>query len=398
MRLAWSRPRRFLLGRFRASGSLRPAAVALSAAAAVAGFAAAPARAYLGAPDVHISANQFVDGVGQPFRLLGVNRSGTEYECVQAPAGPDDRSGIWYGPYDGAAIAAMLSWHINSVRLHLNEDCWLGLNGAPKHSSAARYRAAIIGLVDRMHAAGLVVILDLHWAAPGSMLADGQRNMADRDHSIRFWSSVATTFKRDSSIVFDLFNEPVHVSWSCLRAGCRTSAACAAVCKPRPTRRRYRTASMQELVDAVRSTGAAQPLLIAGPQFAQDLSRWGQFAPHDRVGQLAASFHVYVAKADQPIAGDCREQCWDATVAPVAARVPVVTGEFGESDCQHGFIDRYMSWADAHGVSYIGFGWNLFGCGNGPDLIRDWAGDPTPYGIGLRDHLASLAAAGRPAS
>jgi endoglucanase len=74
---------------------------------------------------------------------------------------------------------------------------------------------------------------------------------------------------------------------------------------------------------------------------------------------------------------------------PVAARVPVVTGELGEDDCAHGFIDEYMGWADAHGVSYLGWAWNVWDCKTGPALITDYAGTPTPYRVGLRDHLAA---------
>jgi endoglucanase len=75
--------------------------------------------------------------------------------------------------------------------------------------------------------------------------------------------------------------------------------------------------------------------------------------------------------------------------------VPVVTGENGESDCAHGYVDSYMAWADAHGISYLGWTWNPWDCSSGPALISDWNGTPTPYGAGLRDHLAALAAARR---
>ena len=79
----------------------------------------------------------------------------------------------------------------------------------------------------------------------------------------------------------------------------------------------------------------------------------------------------------------------------MAAKVPVVTGEFGENDCAHGYADSYMTWADAHGLSYLGWTWNPWDCGGGPALISDWNGTPTAYGAGLRDHLAALVAAHR---
>src|SRR5437773_2341658 len=57
--------------------------------------------------------------------------------------------------------------------------------------------------------------------------ADGRtgqgRQMADLDHSPAFWSSVASFFKNDHGVVFDLFNEPHDISWECWLNGCTTS-------------------------------------------------------------------------------------------------------------------------------------------------------------------------------
>jgi endoglucanase len=50
-----------------------------------------------------------------------------------------------------------------------------------------------------------------------------------------------------------------------------------------------------------------------------------------------------------------------------------------------------MNWADAAGVSYLGWAWNPFGCSSGPALISSWDGQATAYGVGLRDHLIRLA-------
>src|SRR5712671_7022076 len=75
-----------------------------------------------GAPTVRVQGNQLVDSAGHALRLRGVNRSGTEYACAQG-------WGIFDGPSDSTSIAAIASWHVNAVRVPLNEDCWLGING-----------------------------------------------------------------------------------------------------------------------------------------------------------------------------------------------------------------------------------------------------------------------------
>src|SRR6185295_17003336 len=82
---------------------------------------------------LHVSGNKIVNGAGQNVRLLGVNRSGGEYMCVQG-------RGIWDGPSDAASIQAMLTWKINAVRIPLNEDCWLAINGVDPAMNGAVYQ------------------------------------------------------------------------------------------------------------------------------------------------------------------------------------------------------------------------------------------------------------------
>ncbi len=334
------------------------------------------------APSVRVDGNHLVNAAGQTVRLLGVDRSGSEYMCLGGSA-------VFSGPTDDAAVRAMAGWDIDAVRVPLNEDCWLGINGVAPAVSGAAYDKAIERYVHTLEAFGLIVILDLHWAAPGSYLADSQWPMADADHAPAFWSSVATAFKGDHGVVFDLFNEPYITSWSCWRNGCRTSYS------DNGTEVAYRTAGMQQLVDAIRSTGATQPLMLGGLDWASDDSGWLAHEPSDPDGQLVASFHTY------NFSGCNTLSCWNRTIAPLAQHVPVVTGEIGENDCAHGYIDSYMRWADNAGVSYLGWAWDSTGppsywnCSSGPALITNYKGAPTAYGVGLKIHLAQLAAAGR---
>ncbi|TMB60207.1 MAG: glycoside hydrolase family 5 protein, partial [Chloroflexi bacterium] len=243
-------------------------------APALAAPAAAPAPL-----SIRIVGNHFVDANDQPMRLLGVNRSGTEYECM-------DGRGPFDGPADAQSIAVMASWHVNAVRVPLNEDCWLGINGAPAAYSGANYREGIAAYVRRLHDAGLYAIVDLHWNAPGSVPADGRtgqgRPMADGDHAPSFWRSVARAFRADPAVVFDLYNEPHDISWNCWQNGCMTTDALGA----------WQVAGFQSLLDVVRATGARNPILVAGNRWAGDLRGW----PHglvDPLHQLAASWHVF---------------------------------------------------------------------------------------------------------
>jgi PKD repeat protein len=320
---------------------------------------------------VTVQGNHLVNGKGQVIRLLGVNRSGTEYACAQG-------WGIFDGPSDAASIAVIAGWHTNVVRVPLNEDCWLGINGVNPLHAGANYQTAIANYVAALHASGIYAILELHWTAAGTTLASGQQPMPDADHAPTFWSSVATAYKNDPAVIFDLFNEPypdqagAANAWACWRDGCSISG--------------FTAAGMQSLVTAVRNAGATtQPIMLGGLGYSSDLSQWLAFKPSDPDNGLVGSFHLYNFAACTVL------RCWNTVIGGVAAVNPVVTGELGENDCGHTFIDGYMPWADTNGVSYLGWAWNPYDCSTFPSLISDYAGTPTAFGIGLRDHLAALA-------
>jgi hypothetical protein len=371
----------------------------------------APSRA-AGAPlSISVSGNHFVNGAGQTIRLLGVNHASFEYACDEGYAYDD-------GQMTDADAAAIASWGANAVRVPLNEDCWLGINGDPNSSQGADppltkagYQQEVENYVAALHAHGLYAILDLHWSAPGANKADGQQPMPD-EHSAPFWTSVATTFKSDPAVVFDVFNEPFSpgdprsgddpahpVSWDCWVAGnCQV---------PRYsntdtlTADLYTAVGMQALVTAIRSAGATQPVLVGGLDYANDLTGWVAHAPNDPLNQEAASFHNYMGKACD------NASCWNSQIAPVAANVPVVTGEFDEDNYTEAqcanktpstFDQDYMNWADAHGVGYLAWGWWVLtqdekdqaGC-SAFYLLDDYSGTPAvPNGTALHDHLLSL--------
>ena len=91
---------------------------------------------------LHVDGNRLVNSAGTTVVLHGADMSGTEFVCVQGWTGdpfggqPED---------DPATFAAMKSWGIDVVRIPLNEDCWLGINGVRIGGTA--YRQPVIELV-----------------------------------------------------------------------------------------------------------------------------------------------------------------------------------------------------------------------------------------------------------
>jgi hypothetical protein len=292
---------------------------------------------------------------------------------------------------DQASVSAMKSWHVNAVRVPLNEACWNGEWYVPPRYRGAAYRRAVEAYVRLLNRNGMVAILDLHWSdgaytGPASLCPSAQalcqKPMPDAAQAVPFWASVARAFRGNDAVVFDLFNEPFPQAatgsesqgWRCwLRGG----GACPGLS--------YRAAGMQSLVDAIRSAGARNVILAAGTMFADDLTGWLGHEPADPDHNLAASWHSYnFNRCAAP-------SCWQGQVAPVIARVPVVAAEIGENDCSGGYIGPLMRWLDARAAGYLAWAWNAdFSCAGGPGLITSYTGKPTGYGRGYRAHLRSL--------
>jgi endoglucanase len=219
-------------------------------------------------------------------------------------------------------------------------------------------------------------------------MATGQQPMLNRDHSIAFWQQVANVYKTNTGVLFDLHNEPypdgnrdTAAAWDCWKNGTTTSNASACP----GSGLSYQAAGMQEIINAVRATGSANPILLGGVQYANALSQWLTYEPQDATGNLLASWHVYSFNV-------CNStSCYDATAAPVAAAVPLVAGEIGENDCGTAMLTTLMGWLDAHNSGYLAWTWDTWGtaCSN-LSLVSNYDGTPTTYGQTYKDHLASL--------
>ncbi len=375
-----------------------------------------------GTVSVAVQGNHLVNADGQSMRRLGVDRSGTEYACEQG-------WGIFDGPSDAASVAAMAGWHVNAVRIPLNEGCWLGqyttaddpylvAGGNPVPYEGAAYQSAITQYVSLLHQYGMVAILDLsvlNVAVPDAMSVLPMPDSADTP---AFWTSVATTFEGDPGVVFDLYNEPnpgssgsypydTTADWNCWLDGCTIPWHGSS----------YAAVGMQSLVQTVRATGATQPILLGSVDWSGDYglngsgddSGWLTYESEIDPGHtdgIVADMHTYSCGAGDDGSGGCNGDtdynsycvtatCWQDMIAPLTQVVPVVTAEFGDYDCDPGYPAAYMQFADQYGISYLGWTWDAtdsdggdsWTCDN-PSLIEDYDGTPTAEGAALQSHLA----------
>jgi len=296
----------------------------------------------------HVVGNAIIDAHGAPHRFHGLDRPSLE----------------WSGTGDHlsqADYALMASWKANVVRIALNQDFWL--QASPSY--APGYAQTVDQQIQWAEAAGLDVVLDLHWSDKGDFSTKpAQQRMADA-HSLTFWQEVATRYKGDGRVLFELYNEPHDVPWSVWLSG-------------GPSGDGFTVTGMQQLYDAVRGAGAENLVLCGGLQFAYDLSAAAQAPVHGH--NIVYATHPYNQPNKQPAN-------WDAGFGNLTALYPVMATEFGDTgSCAGDYYSALIAYADAHGMSWSGWAWYPSGC-TFPSLVTDWNGTPTAAGQVVKSAL-----------
>jgi hypothetical protein len=293
----------------------------------------APNGYYVVGPTIYDSNNQ-------PHLFHGVDRPSLEWD----PEGEGETGeGI-----PASDFAAMKTWGANVVRISLNQDFWI--QGAALYSSSY---APIVGqAISQAEAAGLDVILDLHWSDQGNLAVTAkgtaedtagnsdQQQMADAN-SVTFWTQVATAYKGDGHVMFELYNEPNNVTppvW--LNGGTPMNGSFTAV-------------GMQQLYNAVRMTaGADNIVLIGGLNWAYDLSEVVNGT------SVVQGFNiVYVTHPYSQNGTPDQQPDWGAYFGNLASISPVMATEFGDNTCDPTYESSIISYFDANKISWSGFAW-----------------------------------------
>ncbi len=381
-----------------------------------------PAAAPNPALAVKIAGGKLVDATGKVIQLRGMDCFGLETTAVHkwSPNNPWGDNGC-NGPPDWNVIRNV--WKANAIRLPLNEASWLGYmcydyDGTPHDPDPGKnYQATVMTAVNAITAQGMAVILDAHWTAPnftmlngtvGPLTPMGQGPMTNTDHSIDFWKSIATTFKDFPNVIFDLYNEPDLPTY--LAPGTDAWATLVnggpAVSHQNNTQgganyvihQPWTVAGWNQLVAAIRATGATNVIMCAGLDFAKDQSGWLTHLPMDPLNQIACSVHLYPAynttwgtpAYSQP---NYAPQVWTDLQSIIAAGHPVIVGETGDR-CAPGtvgapFLATVLPWVDANNASCLGWSWAVT-AGTDDDLNKDAAGTPTDgYGVAFKNWLVN---------
>jgi endoglucanase len=332
----------------------------------VVGEASAPAVAPGG---YYTSGATVCSASGTPHIFHGVDRPSLEWD----PQGEfNGGEGI-----PASDFQAMASWHANIVRIAMNQDFWL--------SDAALYQPAYEDTVDRAvhdaEAAGLDVILDLHWSDAGnievtetgsargaqqnSSLFSDQQQMADVN-SKEFWSEVAAKYAGDGHVLFELYNEPNNIPWDVWING-----GMVATSGPSGTVVTFQAVGMQDLYDTVRQTGAKNLVIAGGLNWAFDLSGVAQ----NRIQgfNIMYATHPYDTSNRAP-------SVWPSSFGYLAEGdiAPVIATEFGDgsSGCTGAWDTELIEYAAQYNISWTAWAWWVGGC-SFPALLSDWSYTPT---------------------
>jgi endoglucanase len=368
---------------------------------------AGPASGGGGTDGIKVVGTTLENGAGARIHLHGVDRSGTEYACVQGFGMTDGPGSTATNPTE---FGPMQSWGINSVLIGLNEDCWLGINGAGisnwARDSGQNYINEIKAEVKQAEADGIYPVLALYWLAPGSNVASSHIPLTDNDHAPLFWEEVADTFKNDPDVIFRLEEEPTfwyapEGNWQCWAKGdvqysemsvnqygtAPTPSSNTLHCtgaNPLYNNAYYAPVGMQSLVNIVRGTGATNVIQLPGLAYANDASCDPTQSPvscgmldsadgsmvTDPINQMMANFDMYPDTSQV-----CETlSCYQTEFAPIAKVMPVDLGETGYGGPQDNILLNYM---DSIGQgNYYAFAWDTWST-----LITSYSGTPmSPFG------------------
>jgi endoglucanase len=320
-------------------------------------------------PGLSVKGTEILTDDRRPITLIGATRSSLEYQCTGD------------GHFRAADFAAMRAWGMNVVRFTLSSEFW-----ANHDATCPAYRETVRDAVATAEAQGLYVILDLQWNAPFDLRGDrshggAQCPLPDAHQDVAFWQDLASIFRNDRHVLFDLYGEPHNISWSTWYYGGTITNGCNSIISwghANIERGRYTAIGMRDLVALVHAIAPENTLVVSGLDWGYDLSLVKRYP-------LATTNLLYDT---HPFAyGDKQPGYWDSAFGDLAQHAAVIAGEFGSYDCKTAYSAQAIAYFTAHHMSWLAWAWNPSTC-VGPTLIADWSGKPTiPYGAYIHQQM-----------
>ena len=197
----------------------------------------------------------------------------------------------------------------------------------------------------------MVALLDLHTNALVPCAKPTQQAMPDQ-RSVDFWTTVATRYKSNPNVAFDLYNEPHNATDTVWRDGGTVTSSGVT----------YVATGMQKLYDTVRATGAGNLVFASGNNWASTFPS----APLTHTKNLVYGVHAYTCPSGTPQSGATCNPGPNGVLDPngildrfntASTQYPLVVTEFGYPDTNDG---RYIANLTASVAARHWSGWTVF--------------------------------------
>jgi len=232
-----------------------------------------------------------VEGFNEPQTLRAANKIATEARGYYAPAELSAMRRVF-----GADI----------VRLQVSQP---GLDPqSPIHDAA--YARELLGAVKLARSSGFVVILSMDAQAENGL--PNLPCMPDQS-TVRAWQTLAPTLIHDPGVMFELYNEP------CKQSNPQTQSEWAQ--------------GMQASINALRSLGATNILLMDGLWWARTTNGLFPLVRDTMPNRLALAVHPYLAKGAFQ-----NPQQWRNHFGESASHYPMIATEWNVGP-SHGCVD-----------------------------------------------------------
>jgi len=253
---------------------------------------------------LHVEGTQLIDAAGHPVTLHGAQIESPFNYMKSWEQGKQPSVTL-----NSSVFNVMVhDWKMNVLRLPTSN--WI----------YAKYPADYLNKLDQVvqqaNAAGLYVVLDLHDTNQGGS-PYGKVATLPKTEDVAYWKIIAAHYKNNPMVLFDMYNEPQYQNWDSWQHGGGTVGGATVV-------------GMQDLVDAVRSVGAKQIIVLepgsAGKNVpgldAAEEGGWTTIGSHIiNDPNIMYSLHVYDKVSLSP-------QQQDAKWGPILNHFPLYYGEW----------------------------------------------------------------------
>lgn len=370
---------------------------------------------------LHVEGKYIKDDLGNIIVLRGVGHWKFHLDPTGwfQPEGGSwmDGNRVWNEANVRYHLQTMKNWGFNCLRIHTPADWWIQDN-VSLGTFTGSFRQIIKELIAWAADYGIYIIFE-HYSPinfdtylnhgvgiPYAPYCDDPTLATvfpSGNAFAEYWGSVAEGLKAYPNVIFELHNEPHTLGTT----------------QPLEEVRNSWFNTMQLCVDAIRSTGAEQPVVlgwgIAVPDWncgwsgSQDYGGCStmHFINHtgvsDPLNNLIYTGHTYVEYIPWASEYDTlKAQMQDVGFEYAASKVPVFVGEFGVNQWQpNATLQDHLLWAENFikicnewGIGYLGWNWSVLG---GEDTAAGWAlisnedaiiSGPTQWGQVLIDGVA----------